>query len=47
MRWAGHVAGTGEIEAIYGVMVLQLERHCMEYVGVYGLIHEIVCLTVS
>jgi len=34
MRWVGHVARTGEIEAIYGVMVLKLDRrNCMEYVG--------------
>ena len=34
MRRAGHVARTGEIEAIYGVMVLKLERrNCMEYAG--------------
>jgi len=40
MRLAGHVARTGEIEAVYVVMVLKLEwRNCMEYVGVYGFIH--------
>jgi len=36
----GTCSSQGEIEAVYGVMLLKLERwNCMEYVGVYGFIH--------